>query len=273
MSNDKLGDRMKWYEMRYTNDVFMPMVPIIARLDGRAFHTFTKNLKRPYDARLSKLMIETTKFLVDQTNARCGYTQSDEISLVWLAEEWETDVFFSGKLQKMNSVLASLTSVYFNKMLPTYLPEKSNQMPVFDCRIFQVPSDNEAVNCFIWREQDATRNSLQMAARSVFSHKECHKKNSAALHEMLFQKGINWNDYPSYFKRGTYVRRQRLDRAFTPKEIEDLPKNHAARTNPNLVIKRSKVLEESNFPILTSISNREKVLLFGAEPILNSEKT
>jgi tRNA(His) guanylyltransferase len=109
---------MKWYESRYTGDQFMPMVPVLARLDGRSFHSFTKGLKRPYDERLTGLMVETTQ-LVQETNARCGYTQSDEITLVWLAEEWESDIFFAGKLQKMNSILASMTTAFFNRLMPT----------------------------------------------------------------------------------------------------------------------------------------------------------
>jgi hypothetical protein len=81
-----LGDRMKWYEKRYSH-VVMPMIPVMARIDGRSFSKFTAGLARPYDERMSRLMIDTTKFLVEQTNARCGYTQSDEITLVWLAED------------------------------------------------------------------------------------------------------------------------------------------------------------------------------------------
>jgi tRNA(His) guanylyltransferase len=270
-SKDSLGDRIKWYESRYTDQQFMKMVPVMARLDGRAFHTFTKGLDRPYCKQLSKLMVDTTKFLVHETNARCGYTQSDEISLVWLAEDWESDIFFSGKLQKMNSILSSMTSVYFNSLLPEYLPSKKGQMPLFDCRVFQVPNDTEAVNCFIWREQDASRNSIQMAARSLYSHDELMNKNTSQLHDMLFEKGVNWNDYPTFFKRGTYVRRRVIDRPFTPEEIMTLPERHAARNNPDLRVRRSSVMEE-DFPQLTKVENREEVILYGAEPIIKSSE-
>lgn len=269
MSTDKdsLGDRMKWYETRYTNDVFMPMVPVLARLDGRSFHNFTKGLKRPFDSGLSQLMIETTKYLVQETNARCGYTQSDEITLAWLAEEWESDIFFSAKLQKMNSVLASMTSVFFNKFLKDFIPDKSGEIPLFDCRVFQVPADFEAVNCFIWREQDATRNSVQMAARAFFSHNECNDKSCSELQEMLWsQKGVNWNDYPVSFKRGTYVRRRNIERDFTPEEIASLPEKHAYRRDPTLKIKRTVVMQEE-LPILSRIKNRDEVILYGADPI------
>lgn len=263
----KLGDRMKWYESRFTDQVFMPMAPVIARLDGRAFHSFTRGLKRPYDERLSELMVETTKYLVQETDARCGYTQSDEISLVWLAEEWDTKIFFGGKLQKMASVLAATGTAFFVKNIPDYLPEKASKLPVFDCRVFQVPNENEAVNCFIWREQDATRNSIQMAAQSVYSHNECFKKNTSALQEMLHAKGINWNDYPPSFKRGTYVRRHELYRAYTKEELSSLPEKHHARQKPDLDIRRT-IIKAEVLPIFTKIVNRAEVLLHGCTPEL-----
>jgi tRNA(His) guanylyltransferase len=265
-----LGDRMKWYESRYTNDQFMPMAPVIARLDGRAFHSFTKGLKRPYDEQLSNLMIMTTQFLVQETNARCGYTQSDEITLVWLAEDWESEIFFAGKLQKMNSILSSMTTAFFNRHLASFLPDKKDQLPLFDCRVFQVPTEFEAVNCFIWREQDATRNSVQMAARSIFSHKECENKDGSELQEMLWQRGINWNDYPPFFKRGTYVRRRVVEREFTKEELESLPEKHAARRHPDLKIKRTVVMRE-DFPPVVKMANREEVILHGADPIMRIE--
>lgn len=264
-SKDSLGDRMKFYE-KMSEDQFFKLIPVMARLDGKSFHTFTKGLKRPYDESLSELMRETTKYLVKQTNARCGYTQSDEISLVWLAEDWQSEIFFSGKLQKMNSILASMTSVYFNRQLPSAVPSKAEEMPLFDCRVFQVPTEVEAVNCFIWREQDATRNSVQMAARSIYSHDECHNKDNSNLQEMLWKKGINWNDYPIFFKRGTYIRVRDVERPFTTEEMENLPPKHRARTEPDLVLKRSVVIEEK-FPPLAKIVNREEVILHGKDPI------
>lgn len=261
-----LGDRMKWYEKRYAHHM-MPMIPVIARVDGRSFHSFTKGLTRPYDERLSRLMIETTKFLVEQTNARCGYTQSDEISLVWLAEDPSAEIFFDGKLSKMCSVVGSLTSVYFNRICGEFLPEKRHLMPVFDNRVWEVPVLYEACNYFIWREQDATRNSIQMAAQSVFSHKDIQGKNNSELQEMLFSEhGINWNDYPSFFKRGTYVRRRVVEeRGFTASELAALPPKHHAHQNPDLKVKRTVVMAEE-FPQLTQMINREEVIFHGEEP-------
>lgn len=272
MSADKtaLGNRMKRYEKKYSVNL-LGGVPALARIDGRAFHTFTTGLPRPYDKRLSAIMVEVTRRLVDATNACCGYTQSDEISLVWFTENSEQEIFFNGKLLKMVSVLSSLTTLHFNKLLPSMLPEKESWLATFDARVWEVPTITEATNYFVWREQDAVRNSIQMAARSCYSHEECYRKNTSDLQEMLWQKGINWNDYPRFFKRGTYVRRRQLERPFTVEELESLPPKHNARTHPELPIKRSVVMSE-DFPPLTKIVNREGVILFGSDPQVMEEK-
>lgn len=224
MSTDALGDRQKEYERRYESTA-MNYVPLLARIDGRAFHSFTKGLNRPYDENLSKLMVETTKFLVDEMVANIGYTQSDEISLIWFQKTYQSQFPFGGRIQKLSSVLASLASAFFNKLLPSFLPAKSEQVPVFDARVWQVPSLDEAVNYFLWRERDAIRNSILMATSSVYSHLEMQNKNTSELQEMLFQKGINYNDYPYFFKRGTWVRRDVvvtvvMDSSFNRTKIE-----------------------------------------------------
>jgi hypothetical protein len=174
-AKDSLGDRMKFYEKRYALN-FMPTVPVICRIDGRSFHTFTKGLPRPYDERLSKLMIATTKFLVEETNARCGYTQSDEITLAWYAQDFDTEIFFGAKMAKLISVVCSLATAYFNRRLVEFVPEKMHELAIFDNRAFEVPSTMEAVNHFVWREQDAIRNSIQMAARASSVTTKCKKR-------------------------------------------------------------------------------------------------
>lgn len=241
-------------------------MPVMARIDGRSFSKFTKGLQKPYDTRFSSLMIDVTKYLVDQTNACCGYTQSDEITLAWKSDSLKSQIFFDGKLLKMVSITASMATARFNKLLSQYLPEKEDSLPMFDSRVWEVPSSEEAANNLIWREMDAVRNSIQGAARSVYSHKQCDNKNSSELQEMLWQKGINWNDYPDFFKRGTYVRKKCLERKFTAEEISSLPPKHHARTDPSKVIKRTIVVSE-NLPRLASIKNRVDVVLNGKDPI------
>ena len=260
--NDSLGDRMKRYELSSPTVRLLPGIPVMARMDGRAFHTFTKGLERPYDIRLSNLMVDVTKYLVGATNATCGYTQSDEITLSWYEHFPKGEQLFGGKVQKLVSVLASMTSVKFVQGLQSALPEKATASPVFDCRVWQLPV-NEVANNFIWREMDATRNSVQMAARSVFSDRDCFKKSTSQLQEMLFSVGINWNEYPAFFKR---VRTREVDRQFTQEELDSLPEKHQARTNPSLCVRRRVVMVE-DFEPLTKYFNRTDMVLKGDDPI------
>jgi tRNA(His) guanylyltransferase len=197
-------------------------------------------------------MIETTKFLVEKTSAAIGYTQSDEISLLWYAPSPESQIYFNGRVTKMVGDLTALATLYFNKYLEYSIPEKISSWPRFDARVFVLPSKAEVGNYFLWRERDATRNSISMAARAYYSHNEVNGKNSSEKQEMLFQKGVNWNDYPSYFKRGTFVERAVEHRPFTQEEINSLPEKHEARTNLDLKIERSTTKIVEDWPSATS---------------------
>lgn len=264
---DEFGDRMKLYEGYETERRFMPLLPIVVRVDGRSFHNFCSGLKRPFDGRLSALMIEVTKHLVDEFNARIGYTQSDEISLVICQQDFYDHILFDGKVHKFTSIVAAQASVFFNKNLEQFIPEKADKTPVFDGRAWNVPTREEAANAILWREQDATKNSIQMAARSYFSHSQLHHKNGKEMQEMLFQKGVNWNDYPSFFKRGTFVRRKTISTRPTVEELEALPEKHNLRKNPSMLITR-RVIEPVDMPKFSSVTNREAVIFDGAEPIV-----
>lgn len=263
MEHSDLGTRMKHYE-QLTNKSLMPLLPVCIRLDGKAFHNFTKGLRRPYDERLIALMVETTKWLMEQTSAIVGYTQSDEISLIWLGANYKTQMNFGGRIQKLTSILAALCSVRFNKMLPSFIEEKRNESPVFDCRVWNVPTLEEAVNVLIWRQQDATRNSITMAAQSQYSHNQLMNKSSNQMQDMLFAKSINWNDYPESFKRGTLLLRRKIVCPFTPEELKKLPAKHQAHQNPDLQIERNRI--GLFYPIITQIANRVGFLFEGEEP-------
>lgn len=254
-----LGDRIKIYEKMETSDRFMPMLPIYARIDGRSFSKFTKGMTKPYDSTLSKIMMEVTKYLVQETGACIGYTQSDEISLVFNQKSIDSDVFFSGKKQKMVSVLAGLATAKFVELALTFYPKEcEKRLPVFDCRVFQVPSKVEAVNCFVWRSQDAIRNSVQMAGRAVFSHSELDRKNQNQILDMLInEKGINWNDYPKFFKEGTFWQRQNYEKVVDGKPVI-----------------RSKVDEVLVGTKFEDLSTEDKVkLIFGEEDAIQKENT
>jgi tRNA(His) 5'-end guanylyltransferase len=207
-----LGDRMKMYEQTSTARRAFKGQPLIVRLDGKNFHTFCRGLKRPYDERLSDLMVSVTKALVDRFQARVGYTQSDEITLAWHIQPHETAEFqFDGRFQKLESLTAAFCSVAFNRALGSYIPEKSDQMPIFDSRAFVVPTLKEAYHAFLWRQQDATKNAVSMAAQSMFSHKSLQGLHGPEMQEKMWaEKGVNFNDYPAFFKRGTFVKREKV---------------------------------------------------------------
>lgn len=255
-----LGERIKFYESTTCNRVFTPTLPVIARLDGKSFHKFTKGLDRPYDSRLCHCFDETTKYLVEKTNAVIGYTQSDEITLIYLGD-WNSQIYFDGKTQKMISVLAADCTLHFYNLISEHIPDKRSKNPLFDCRCFSVPSKMEACNALIWREQDAVRNSIQMSARHYYSHHQCHEKSCSELQDMLMAKGVNWNDYPARFKRGTYFKRVKEKRKFSPEELAKMPPKHDAVKNPNVEFVRTSV-REVNFPILTKAENVVE-LVFG----------
>jgi tRNA(His) 5'-end guanylyltransferase len=264
---DDFGDRMKEYEGMEAGRRFMPGLPIIARIDGRSFHNFTKGMTRPFDEIFTKCMIETTIALVKETGASCGFSQSDEISLCWYVDNPKQQVWFDGRIQKMTSQLGAQATLFFYREVLNRMPQYSDRMPSFDARVWNVPNLSEGANVFLWREWDATKNSISMAASSYYSHKTLHEKTGSEKQEMLFQKGINWNDYPTYFKRGTYVQRREEVIPFTAEELSKLPEKHAARLNPDLKVTRSTV-KVLDLPPLGSIQNREKVIFFGAEPEL-----
>lgn len=209
MDKDDFGNRMKMYEAPSTSRRAFKGQPLIARLDGKSFHSFTRGLKRPYDTRLSTLMTSVMGELVDRLQCSVGHTQSDEITLAWFADSTsKTEYAYGGRFQKMDSVIAATCTALFNRGLASALPEKANELPVFDCRSFVVPNLLEAYHTFLWRQQDCTKNAISMAAQSMFSHKSLQGQNGSQMQERMFSEaGVNFNEYPAFFRRGTFARR------------------------------------------------------------------
>lgn len=222
---DELGDRMKSYYENRSKTFLTRRIPVIIRLDGKAFHTFTRGFDKPFDEIMCNAMQETMKYLCENIQGCVlGYTQSDEITLVLIDyQNLNTDAWFDYNVQKVCSVAASMATFAFNKnfynehvswvrataMNPNNynIQEAHNRAikrgAMFDARCFNIPKE-EVTNCILWRQQDATRNSISSAGQANFSHKQLEGLSSNQIQELLFQeKGINWNDYPTKFKRGS----------------------------------------------------------------------
>lgn len=206
--HDELGNRIKdQYEDR--TRYFLPRrTYTIIRVDGKAFHTLTKNCPRPFDPLLMSTMDMVAQDLCKEIQgAKLAYVQSDEISILLTDfETIHTDAWFDGNIQKIVSVAASIATKSFNAN------SHMTTQAAFDARVFTIPDPVEVSNYFVWRQQDAVRNSIQMAARAVFSHKECNDKNVNELQEMMFQqKQINWNNYSAGEKRGRVILKEYYD--------------------------------------------------------------
>lgn len=259
MLHDEFGDRMKAYEAVETARRLDVHLPIYARIDGRHFSSFTRGMERPFDVAMTGAMIETCRQLVQETHARIGYTQSDEISLIWLADSDKSDVFFSGKVQKMVSVLASMSAAVFARVCPSGYEHK---LPHFDARVFQLPTKTEGANAILWRAMDARKNAIQMVAQAHFSPKQLHGKDQAAMLGMLAAIDVEFEDFPASFKRGSYLRRVARERELTANELAKIPEKH----RPSGPVLRSQV-ELIDMPPFNLVANREAVIFDGADPV------
>lgn len=249
-SKDDLGDRMKQYEFHETGRRFLPMLPVYARIDGRGFSKFTKGMNRPFDQRMTDAMIETTKYLVKETNALIGYVQSDEISLAWKASDHTSSIFFDGKTTKMTSVLAGMATAAFTRAIRGWQPYE-DRLPAFDARVIQMPLDYEVANMFLWRAIDARKNAVSMATRAHYSAKQMHGKKSLEMIQMLADKGVDFHAYPKAFREGTFVQRYVYDLLMLNGDT----------------VQRSRV-DTIYMPPFQTVDNRTDVIMNGASPIL-----
>lgn len=231
---DILGNRMKSYEALSTSSQLMPNAPVYARIDGRAFHTFCRGLYKPFSLAFGNAMQETCKYLVEETGAILGYVQSDEISLGW---ENYSKAPFEGRIQKLESVLASMASAKFVLYVESLQEEAkfSNDknalldrtrkcVPSFDCRIFNVPDMFELANSFLWRENDALKNSITGMALSFFSHNQIQGKSGEEKIAMMKEKGYDFYERtPEMFLRGTFFHRENYLKHLSPEELSKIP--------------------------------------------------
>lgn len=268
---DSLGSRQKTYEAVY-KQTLVQKAPIVIRIDGKAFHSFTKKMAKPFDDliidTMQKTMLELCK---DLATCKFGYTQSDEITLVCICDDViRTEGLFKYKAQKIISIVASKTTKYFNKIfyenmqkLENNPKEYKNVVDIniyknklfeaeFDCRVMNIP-EWDVINNIIWRQQDATRNSIQMLGQAYFTQKELEKKNcSEIMDKLMNEKNINWNNLEIYKKRGSCCYRKENDKK-RKKWIID--KNMQILTTPEAKEKFTKILysETKNNPLMIKI--------------------
>ena len=229
--NDELGIRMKTYYEQIPKTKLMRRTPVAIRIDGKAFHTFTKGFQKPFDEVLIKSMQKTMKYLCENIQGCVlGYHQSDEITLILVDyKNLNSDAWFDYEVQKMCSIAASMATMAFNKFFAEEVTSYEIRIPIdengcldkeyydqyvvyhkaaakgamFDARVFNIPKE-EVTNLVYWRQLDATRNSIQMVGQANFSNKELHGKSCNMVQDMLLtEKDINWNDFPTHQKRGS----------------------------------------------------------------------
>ncbi len=266
---DEFGNRMKGYEAVETSRTLPPGLPYYARIDGRAFSTFTRSMQRPFDPRMTAAMIATAKHLVGSTGARIGYVQSDEISLVWLDNTPESEPLFGSKVHKLTSVLASLAAASFQYELRQSFDSVTantlcEMLPHFDARVFSLPNKIEAANAILWRTLDARKNALSMATRSFYPAKAMHGADQATMLRMLADKEIDFEAYPDSFRFGTWLRRVLFERTITDEQRSAIPEIY--RPAAGAVVSRSDVcvFEMTEFVF---VRNRVEVIFDGADPI------
>ena len=224
--NDELGKRMKEFYEQVPKTCLVRRTPVAIRIDGKAFHTFTRGFEKPFDEVLGRAMRETMKYLCENIQGCVlGYTQSDEITLILIDyKKLTSSAWFDYEVQKMCSIAASMATMAFNRTFKEEVNawfgeqtvpisesiaqrynlymEKIEKGAMFDARVFNIPKE-EVANLIYWRQLDATRNSIQMVGQANFSHSELQNKSCNQIQEMLFQeRDINWNDFPTHLKRG-----------------------------------------------------------------------
>lgn len=203
-----LGARMVSYES-ITNSRLYPRMPAIIRIDGKAFHTFTRGFDRPWDIKFNESMQATAKYLCENIQgAKLAFVQSDEISILMTDyDSYDSERWFDYRVQKVVSVAASMATAKFNELIQPIRVAKGlrHNLAMFDARVFNL-SKEEVINYFIWRQQDATRNSVQNLAQANFSHNEIKGINNNELqNKLLVEKDINWNDLEVWKRRGSCV--------------------------------------------------------------------
>jgi len=245
--HDPVGDRMKELERASAGVAIPPENAIYARIDGRGFSRFTRDMQRPFDPRMTGAMRATATHLLEQTHAAAVYVQSDEISLI-LGPAMKDDGsagehFFGGKPQKLCSILAGLATSAFMKALiddENGLAAWAARMPHFDARVVEMERVEDAVDAIAWRGSDARRNGIRQLASAHFSHRQLQGRGNREVVQMLTEKGIRLADQPEASMNGTLLRRVLVERCLTDAERQAIPEKH--RPDPAMRVKRHQTM-------------------------------
>lgn len=238
----RLGDLYKEAEAVQTNAPFTPSECFVIRVDGRAFHTFAAGMTKPFSTVLDDCRNAAAEAVLKSLKPTFVYHQSDELSFVWDAvKEPSSEHVFSGRTDKLLTLVASLTSVAFIRKY-IELTGDMTKLPHFDGRIANRFTGEdalaEAIKCVQWRENDAMRNSMQMYGQSMFSHKQLNKCSVGDIYDMCKeQKGQDWYTADPAFRRGTYVTIGKIDKPITEEQRLAIPEKH--RPEPDTIVTRS----------------------------------
>ena len=267
---DPLGDRMKALERATAGAAIPATSAIYVRLDGRGFSRFTRDMARPFDARMTAAMRATAEHLLTALHPRAAYVQSDEVSLLWAPAIKEDGTpgehVFGGKPMKITSVLAGLATAAFTRAVlddSAGLSAWAERLPHFDARVVEMADTRDAVAAFAWRGQDARRNGIRQLASAHFSHRTLQQTGNREVVGMLADMGLHLADQPAAALNGTLLRRVPVTRPLTDDERLRIPPAH--RPGPGTQVTRTDVAAfDDAHP--GRISNLDAVLLSGADP-------
>ena len=262
-----MSERLKTYEAVTTETRLIEKLPIYARVDMRAGHTWCHGLQKPFDQRYAAAMQKATAYVVEKTGATMGMTQSDEASFVWLDD---TKIPFGTRLFKLQSVLASMfTSAFIVEASRNGLaPRIAKALPSFDCRVLNLPTLEEAANMVMWRSMDSVKNSITLLALEHFSNKQIHGKNGEEKIMMLAEKGVDYYAVPENLRLGSFFRREIYEKTLAPAELAKIPeKQRILDENGEMKVVRSHVVAFSPKMPLTEIANKPGALFLSEEPV------
>lgn len=239
---EQYGIYMKTFEKDIPHQISNDQ-SFIVRLDGRAFHSFTRGLQKPFSPELRFCMVETAKHLAEKFNAKLAFVQSDEITLLFQYEVGPAEHMFGGKRDKFISLTAAEASVFFNDVIRQNIPEKSYMRPVFDSRIVRCDDSEIPLLNFRWRQMDCVRNAIAMIAQANISHKKLQGVNVRGQIEMLRDMGVMYEAFSEFERLGTFIRKVRVKKELSQEQIDRIPVQN--RPAPGTMFDRCVVVEES----------------------------